>query len=39
VAVTWINSPRSKVDPVRDSLRMARDMLGIRLKSMLGLYR
>jgi dolichyl-phosphate beta-glucosyltransferase len=39
VPVTWINSPRSKVDPVRDSLRMARDMLGIRLKSMLGLYR
>jgi len=39
VAVTWINSPRSTVDPVRDSLRMARDMLGLRLKSMLGLYR
>ncbi|HUT73534.1 MAG TPA: dolichyl-phosphate beta-glucosyltransferase [Armatimonadota bacterium] len=39
VAVTWINSPRSKVDPVRDSLRMLRDMLGIRIKSLLGLYR
>ena len=37
--VTWINSPRSKVDPVRDSLRMMRDMSGIRIKSMLGLYR
>jgi len=39
VPVTWINSPRSKVDPVRDSLRMARDMIGIRIKSLLGLYR
>ena len=37
--VTWINSPRSKVDPVRDSLRMMRDMSGIRVKSVLGLYR
>jgi dolichyl-phosphate beta-glucosyltransferase len=39
VPVTWINSPRSKVDPVRDSLRMARDMIGIRFKNWLGLYR
>ena len=39
VPVTWINSPRSKVDPVRDSLRMARDMIGIRFKNLLGLYR
>jgi dolichyl-phosphate beta-glucosyltransferase len=39
VPVTWINSPRSKVDPIRDSLRMARDMIGIRVRSMLGLYR
>jgi dolichyl-phosphate beta-glucosyltransferase len=38
-AVTWINSPRSKVDPIRDSLRMIRDMIGIRIKSLLGLYR
>jgi len=37
--VTWINSPCSKVDPVRDSLRMMRDMIGIRLKNWLGLYR
>jgi len=39
VPVTWINSPRSTVDPVRDSLRMMGDMFGIRLKNMLGLYR
>ncbi|UCH35354.1 MAG: glycosyltransferase family 2 protein [Armatimonadota bacterium] len=39
VPVTWINAPRSKVDPIRDSLRMARDMMGIRFKSLLGLYR
>jgi len=39
VPVTWINSPRSKVDPIRDSLRMMRDMVGIRIKSLLGLYR
>jgi dolichyl-phosphate beta-glucosyltransferase len=37
--VTWINSRRSKVDPIRDSLRMARDMIGIRFKNLLGLYR
>jgi len=39
VPVTWINSPRSKVDPIRDSLRMMRDMIGIRVKNWLGLYR
>lgn len=39
VPVTWINSPRSTVDPVRDSLRMMRDMVGIRVKNWLGLYR
>ena len=39
VPVTWINSPRSKVDPIRDSLRMMRDMVGIRVKRLLGVYR
>lgn len=39
VPVAWINSPDSRVHVVRDSLRMLRDVLRIRLNAMLGRYR
>ena len=37
--VKWINSPQSKVHPVMDSLRMALDLLRIRLNYLIGKYR
>lgn len=37
--VKWINSPQSKVHPVRDSLRMAFDLLQIRMNYFVGKYR
>ena len=37
--VRWINSPQSKVHPVMDSLRMALDLLRIRLNYLIGKYR
>lgn len=37
--VKWINSPQSKVHPVRDSLRMASDLLRIRMNYLIGRYR
>ncbi len=39
VPVTWINSPRSKVNPVTDSARMLLDLFSIRFKDLSGLYR
>ncbi len=38
VGVTWRNVTESKVHPVRDSVRMIRDILGIRYRLALGLY-
>lgn len=37
--VRWINSPKSRVRPVRDSARMAAGLLKIRLNGLLGYYR
>ncbi len=39
VPVVWIDKKGSKVDPVKDSLRMLRDILIIRLNSLKGIYR
>ena len=39
IPVTWINSPKSRVDPIRDSLRMMRDLARIRWRSLRGAYR
>ena len=39
IPVTWINSPKSRVSPIRDSLRMMRDLLRIRWRSLRGAYR
>jgi len=39
VPIIWIDKKGSKVDPVKDSLRMLRDILVIRLNSLFGLYR
>jgi dolichyl-phosphate beta-glucosyltransferase len=39
IPVTWINSPKSRVDPLRDSLRMMRDLARIRWRSLRGAYR
>lgn len=36
--VHWRNCPHSKVKPVRDASRMFYDLLGIRVKDMLGYY-
>jgi dolichyl-phosphate beta-glucosyltransferase len=38
VPVRWINSPRSRVHPVKDSWRMFRDVLRIRAQDRNGLY-
>ena len=38
VPVAWINSPDSRVHVVRDSARMFRDVLRIRLNALLGRY-
>ena len=32
VPIRWVNSPESKVDPVKDSLRMLADILRIRIR-------
>ncbi|HOV59767.1 MAG TPA: glycosyltransferase family 2 protein [Candidatus Hydrogenedentes bacterium] len=39
VPIRWINSPKSRVRPVRDSARMAAGLLRIRLNGLLGYYR
>ena len=39
VPVRWINSPASRLDPVKDSLRMFGELLTIRVKDWLGRYR
>ena len=39
VPVRWINSPKSRVRPLRDSARMAAGLLEIRLNGLLGYYR
>ena len=39
VPVVWINSPRSSVRPLVDSIRMLRDLLKIRLCALAGRYR
>jgi dolichyl-phosphate beta-glucosyltransferase len=39
VPVRWLNAEGSTVSPVRDSLRMLRDILKIRLNALRGLYR
>jgi dolichyl-phosphate beta-glucosyltransferase len=39
VPVRWVNEPKSRVDPLRDSARMFFDMLLIRLRSLRGRYR
>ena len=38
VPVTWIDNPDSKVKPVKDALRMFRDIFRIRWHSLLGKY-
>lgn len=38
VPVRWENSPHSKVHPVRDSIRMLRDLLKVRANSVRGHY-
>jgi dolichyl-phosphate beta-glucosyltransferase len=38
VPVTWRHVPASRVDPVRDTLRMLSDVLRIRLNDLRGLY-
>jgi hypothetical protein len=39
VPVSWRHVPASRVDPLRDTLRMVRDVLAIRLNAWRGLYR
>jgi len=39
IPVTWINSRESRVSPVRSSLQMLRDLLGLRWKQLCGRYR
>lgn len=39
IPVRWINSPRSTVSPIRDSLRMFRDLLKIRINDLKGKYK
>lgn len=34
VGVTWEDSPQSRVDPLKDSLRMLRDVIGLRLRDL-----
>jgi dolichyl-phosphate beta-glucosyltransferase len=38
IPVRWINSPNSKVNPVRDASRMFLDLVAIRLKDLSGRY-
>lgn len=38
VPVTWVNDPLSRVDPVRDSLRMLADVARLRIDDWRGLY-
>ncbi len=39
VPVTWRNSPDTRVGALKDSLRMFRDLLRIRVRALLGMYR
>ncbi len=39
VAVTWEYAASSRVDPVRDTIRMFRDVLAVRLNDLRGYYR
>jgi dolichyl-phosphate beta-glucosyltransferase len=39
VPVTWEYAPSSRVDPLRDTIRMFRDVLAVRLNDVKGLYR
>lgn len=39
VPVTWRHVPASRVDPLRDTLRMLRDVLRVRLNDLRGMYR
>ena len=39
VPVRWLDSQDSRVDPLRDSLRMLRDLFRIRLRALAGAYR
>lgn len=39
VPVEWYHKPESKVNPLRDSMRMFRDVLKVRLNDWRGLYR
>lgn len=36
--VSWVNSPKSKVNPVSDAARMFVDLLAIRVKALVGRY-
>lgn len=38
IGVTWENSDQSKVDPIKDSLNMLKDLLKIRMNNHRGLY-
>lgn len=38
VPITWYHSPSSRVDPIRDTVRMFRDVLRVRLNDRRGLY-
>jgi glycosyltransferase involved in cell wall biosynthesis len=38
VAIDWTYRPNSRVSPLRDALRMARDVVSIRLKGLAGRY-
>jgi glycosyltransferase involved in cell wall biosynthesis len=39
VSVSWRHVPASRVDPIRDTLRMVGDVLRVRLNDLLGRYR
>jgi dolichyl-phosphate beta-glucosyltransferase len=38
VPVKWLNSPRSRVHPVKDSAHMLLDLVRIKLYDLLGFY-
>jgi len=39
VPITWVNSRESRVSPIRSSLQMLRNLLGLRWKQVRGVYR
>jgi len=39
VPVTWAYAASSRVDPLRDTIRMFRDVLAVRWNDLRGLYR